>query len=480
MKRFFCAIWEHIEYIFVLLLFVGVFYLAFSYNSYAGPDYSSSPEYTNRLFDDSKVHKIEVVINPTDLASLRENPREKDKYVTTVTIDGQRFEKVSFSTRGNGSLGTVASLPDSNRYSYTLNFHKFNEHGSYYGLDKIALNSLVEDPSYLKDYLAYRIVAATDLDYPFTSFTELYINGELNGLYLALEGVDQAFLKRTNSSSDAALFHPVPYSIDHDRIKRDSRALPEGETGAWENDMGYDGSDFVYRGDAVESYDSIFENAVTKYSKRDETFIIEAIESLSEYSLRNPEDYWDIDSIIKFFVVGSLIPNSDSYLGGTAQNYYLKLSNGKLSLIPWDFDRAFHLEEESLEGSTSKDNAVLWPIDNPLINVSSKDERPLWRLIANNPEYMEQYHDVLQAVLDEYMFSGKCVQELETAASLIRQYVYSDPTKLTTIDGFEQEVDYLHHFILPRADSIQRQLWGIDSSTKRKGESQPKRDIVDG
>ncbi len=467
MKRFFYAIWEHIEYFFILVLFVGVFYLSFTNNSYAGPDYHTSPEYANRLFDETRVHRIDVQIDEKKLASLRENPKDKTKYRTTVTIDGEKLENVSFSTRGNGSLSAVAELDYSDRYSYTLNFHRYNEAGSYYGLDRISLNSLAADPSYLKDYLAYRIVAAIGLDYPLTSFTELYINGEPNGLYLATEGIDNTFLKRTNSSPDAALFHPIPYSFNHDKINQNSKTSSIKEVDGEMEWMGYGGSDLVYVGDAIEDYNAIFDNATTKYSRADEVFVIDAIESLSEFSLKSPEDYWDMDSVIKFFVAASLIPNSDSYLGGTSQNYYLKLSNGKLSLMPWDYDCAFHLEKESYDDnySSNRNNAIGWPIDSLLIG-PSKDERPLWRLLADNPDYLNRYHATLQTVLDEYIFSGDYLQSLESASRLIRGYVYSDPTKLTTNEGFEEEVEYLHHFIPARADSIQRQLWGIDSSTK--------------
>ncbi len=464
MKRFFYAIWEHIEYFFILALFVGVFYLSFTNNSYADPDYYSPPEYADKLFDESRVHRIDVQIDEKDLASLRENPREKKKYRATVTIDGYTMDNVSLSTRGNGSLGVVAELDDSNRYSYTLNFHKFKENGSYFGLDKLSLNSMVSDSSYLKNYLAYHIMAATGLEYPLASYTELYVNGELNGLYLATEGIDDSFLKRTNSSEDASLFHPVPYYVDYDRQYRNNQSSPDGAIISEENKGG---SDLVYHGDAVENYDSIFENAVTKYSRLDEVFIIEAIESLSEFSLKAPEEYWNIDSVIRFFIATSLMPNSDSYSGDTAQNYYLKLSDGKLSLIPWDYDRAFHLEKESYDSIyfTNRNNAVSWPIDSPLIG-SSEDERPLWHLVVDNPDYLERYHTILQTVLDEYIFNGDYLQDIESASSLIRNYVYSDPTKLTTNEGFEEEVEYLHHFIPARADAIQRQLWGIDPSTK--------------
>lgn len=461
MKRLFNFFRDHlIEYFFIALAFVGAFYLALTQGSYADSSHQSTPRYTEKLFNQSVVHKIEVKINPEDLVSLRENPQEKDKYITSVIIDGEEFEDVAFSTRGNGTLKVIAEMPDSNRYSYTLNFRKFNKSRSYYGLDKLSLNSLTADSSYLKDYLAHHLSSASGLDAPFTAYTELYINNELNGLYLAIEGIDKTYLSRTGSSADATLFHPLPYSVDHDRIYRESQTMPEGETGIWEEDIGYNGSNFRYLGDSAADYDAIFENAITKYSKADERLVIDAIRSLEpNENSPPPEQFWDIDSIIDFFVAAAFVPNGDSYLGATSQNYYLKISGGKLSLIPWDFDRAFHIDEPA-QSATAENSAIFWPIDSPLLG-PPEDDRPLWRLIANNPDYMAKYHARLQQMLDDYLLSGKCRQEFDAAVELIRHYVYSDPTRLSTTDEFEDEVEYLRRFILLRADSIQKQLWDI-------------------
>ncbi len=459
LKHFFVFLYEHLEYIFAAILFVGVFYLAFTQGSYADPAVPRENLYTQKIFDQSYVHKVEVEIGNTDLENLLAEPRERVKYATSVTIDGEQFKDVAFSTRGNGSLMELSADAETDRYSYTLNFHKYSK-GSYYGLDKLVLNNLFVDPSYLRNYLAFKLAAASQIDMPLTSFTELYINGELKGLYLAIEGVDHAYLNRTNSSPDAALFHPVPHSIDHNRVYEESKTTIAGEVTPWDADPGYGGTDFRYLGDEPEKYSAIFSNAATKYSQADEALIINAIRSLEPNELSvSPEQFWDIDSIINFFVTAAFAPNGDSYLGVTAQNYYIKISNGKLSLIPWDFDRAFYVSglTESLD---AKDGAVLWPIDSPLFS-TIEDERPLWRLIVDNPEYLEQYHARIQQVLDDYLLSGKCRQDFDTAVELIRYYVYSDPTRFGTVEEFEDGVEYLRRFILFRADSLQKQLWGL-------------------
>lgn len=490
MKRLLNYFRDHIlEYLLIALLLGGVFYLAISKGSYAEPGSSVRTVYANKLFDDSRVHKVEITIDQKNLEALLENPREKERYISIIDIDGEHFADVAISTRGNGSLLTIANDETSERYSYTLNFHKFNNRGSYFGLDKLILNNLYSDPSYLKNYIAFKISAASGVESPLTSFTELYINGEFKGLYLAIEAIDQSFLGRTNSSRNASLYHPIPYNIDWDRIYRDEKYLPEGEIIDSDNHPDssfhtYGGADLVYRGNDPSLYASIFENAATKYSRADEELIIKAIESLSEFTDLNPADYWDIDSVIRFFVSNALVPNADSYVSSFAQNYYLKLSNGKLSVIPWDFDRAFRLghdeqsesfgmgETETTFSNDVDDLAVNWSIDSPLIGYS-EEERPLWRLVASNPEYLEKYHTLLQETLDNYLLNGEARKDFDDATELIRDYVYRDPSKFFSDFEFESEVEYLNEFILLRSDSIQKQLWDIPLDDGKKTDDEP-------
>ena len=98
--------------------------------------------YETKLFDVSCVHTIDISILETDWADLRKNPREKTKYPVDVTIDGETVEQVSFTTKGNTSLSFIADDPDSDRYSFKINFGKYVPVQTYYGLNKLSLNNL--------------------------------------------------------------------------------------------------------------------------------------------------------------------------------------------------------------------------------------------------------------------------------------------------------------------------------------------------
>ena len=69
------------------------------------------------------------------------NPTDKTKYRVIVTIDGEVTENVSFATKGNSSLVFVAQNENSDRYSYKLNFGKFEKGQTSDRLRKYILSS---------------------------------------------------------------------------------------------------------------------------------------------------------------------------------------------------------------------------------------------------------------------------------------------------------------------------------------------------
>ena len=154
--------------------------------------------YENKLFDTSYVHTINVEIADDDWEDLKANPTQKTKYQVDITIDGETINDVSFSTKGNTSLSSVSSDSDSDRYSFKVNFGKYVENQTYYGLNKLNLNNIYADATYMKDYISYKIFDEAGVDSQLVSYVDIQINGEEFGLYLAIEDISESYLNRTN------------------------------------------------------------------------------------------------------------------------------------------------------------------------------------------------------------------------------------------------------------------------------------------
>ncbi|MDE7054663.1 MAG: CotH kinase family protein, partial [Oscillospiraceae bacterium] len=106
--------------------------------------------YENRLFDSSRVHTIEIVMDDWD--AFIETCQNEEYSPCSVVIDGEHYKNVGIRAKGNTSLTSVAAM-GSSRYSFKIEFDQYDSTKSYHGLDKISLNNLIQDNTMMKDYL---------------------------------------------------------------------------------------------------------------------------------------------------------------------------------------------------------------------------------------------------------------------------------------------------------------------------------------
>ena len=171
---------------------------------------SASCGYESRLFDTSKVHSIDIVMDDWD--GFLETCENEEYTDCTVVIDGDSYKNVAIRAKGNTSLSTVSQL-GSDRYSLKIEFDHYNSAENYYGLDKLCLNNIIQDTTYMKDYLSYQLMAQMGVPSPLCSYAYITINGEDWGLYLAVEDVEDAFLERSYGSDHGELYKPDSQSF---------------------------------------------------------------------------------------------------------------------------------------------------------------------------------------------------------------------------------------------------------------------------
>lgn len=450
--------------------------------------------YENKLFDTSYVHTINIEIADDDWEDLKANPTQKTKYQADITIDGETINDVSFSTKGNTSLSSVSSDSDSDRYSFKVNFGKYVENQTYYGLNKLNLNNIYADATYMKEYVSYKIFDEAGVDSPLVSYVDIQINGEEFGLYLAIEDISESYLNRTNDG-EGELYKPETSSLANmgggkgniqppsdmkmpDGMERpndmqapdnaDSSGNMErpndmkmpGGNGFPNGDMFSDdnGASLKYTDDEVSSYSDIFDNTITNSDEDDWNKVIAALKSLSE---DNAESAVDTDEVIRYFVAHNFVLNYDSYTGNMLHNYFLYENDGKLSLLPWDYNLAFGTFSGGGEMGNGENATALinTGIDSPLSGADEAD-RPFWEFIASDEDYLEQYHKVYDELISSFFESGKFESELERVYNMIRPYVEKDTSAFYTVDEFDDAYETLNKFCLLRAESIRKQLSG--------------------
>ena len=502
--------------------------------------------YEDRLFSTDKVHTIDIVMD--DEEEFFENAQDEEYTICSIVIDGESMKNVAIRCKGNTSLTNVASYGN-NRYSLKIEFDHYDSTKTYHGLDKLCLNNIIQDNTYMKDYLVYTWMNEMGVDAPLCSYAYITINGEDFGLYLAVEAIEDSFLTR-NYDSTGNLYKPDSQSMgggrgegknfdmseqmenfgfsfdDFDSSEEgmtmpDMSNLPESleqmenfgfssdDLGGFEEgmtmpdmqgqqipdmengqtnsenppekpdgdengnttsnmpdmsdlqmpdnaggmgggmSMGSDDVKLIYSDDNVSSYSNIFDNAKTDPTDTEKQTLIESIKSLNSYE--NLDKILDTDEVIRYFVVHNFSVNGDSYTGSMIHNYYLYENDGKMSMIPWDYNLAFG----GFQGGAS--SVVNDSIDSPLSTAS--DERPMWEWIKKSDEYTSTYHTLFSEFL-ETDFEA----QIESTYELIKEYVEKDPTKFCTYDEFTTGVSTLKEFISLRVTACKNQLSGDNTS----------------
>ncbi len=479
--------------------------------------------YEDRLFDTSTVHTINIIME--DWEGFLENCTDEEYVECTVVIDNEAYKNVAIRAKGNTSLTQVASYGN-DRYSFKIEFDHYDSTKTYYGLDKLCLNNIIQDNTYMKDYLTYQLMNSFGVNAPLSSYAQILVNGEEWGLYLAVEGVEDGFLERCYGSHSGELYKPDSQSMgggrgnggdfsmgqwqenredlegqtremeerftqeDFDPGKMpqdfDPEDLPEdfapeefepgaggpGRGGFGGGGMGSDDVSLIYTDDDYNSYSNIFDNAKTDITDSDKDRLIQSLEDLNNQE--NLESVVDMDQVLRYFVVHNFVCNFDSYTGSMIHNYYLYEEDGQLAMIPWDYNLAFG----GFMGSSDGTSLVNYPIDTP-VSGGTVDSRPMLSWIFSSEEYTQRYHDAFAQFLEEIFDSGAFTQLIQETQALIAPYVESDPTKFCTYDEFLAGVDTLEQFCLLRAQSIAGQLEGTIPSTQ-EGQQEDSSALIDG
>lgn len=374
-----------------------------------------------------------------DWDGFLETCQDKEYAQCSLVIDGETCGSAAIRAKGNNSLSSVSAYGN-NRYSFKVEFDHYDSSKTYYGLDKLNLNNLIQDNTMMKDYLVYRLMGDFGVAAPLCSYVYLTVNGEDWGLYLAVEGVEEAFLRRNYGSSYGELYKPD--------------SMNGGGGGRASNDD----VKLQYVDNDPDSYSNIFNNAKTDVSQADQERLIASLKQLSQGA--DLEEILDTDAVLRYFVVHNFVCNFDSYTGSMVHNYYLYEEDGVLSMIPWDYNLAFGSFQEQMSAT----ELVNFPIDTP-VSGGDLESRPMVAWIFQDESYTRLYHQYFSQFLTDFFDSGVLEERIDATAALLAPYVQQDPTKFCTYEEFQTAAETLKEFCSLRAQSIAGQLAGTIPAT---------------
>lgn len=416
--------------------------------------------------DKTQIMEIQLIVDERQWAHMLENATEEEYIPATVIINGSKIDNVGIRPKGNSSLRTVAQDDTSDRYSFKIEFDHYIAGQTCLGLDKIVLNNMQGDATYMKEYLSYDIMEYIGVHSPLYAFADISLNGETWGFYLAVESLEDSYAQRIYGSNHGEMYKPESMGVRGEENSPSAFNRPEEGPGKEAmGGMASKGVSLQYIDDEISSYSSIFDNSVFDTNESDHMRVVQALKKLS-YG-EELESTIDIEAVLKYFAAHTVLVSLDSYVSNMGHNYYLYEEDGQLSILPWDYNLAF--------GGFQSGNAsdvVNYPIDTPVSGVSLED-RPLLGKLLELPVYMEMYHSYLQEIVDHYFNSGLFEQTVSAVNALISSYVEADPTAFYDYDAYILGVSELTKLGLLRAESIEGQLKGTIPSTSSGQNADP-------
>lgn len=465
------------------------------------------------LFEPDRVHTLDIRVEDGAWEDFIATATNKEYIACTVVIDGDVCENVGLRAKGNSSMQRVTQARNG-RYSLKIEFDHFVDGQLYKGLDKLALNNLVQDDSAMRDYLAYRMMGEFGVAAPLCSYIYITVNGEDWGLFLAVEAIEDSFLQRNFGLYHGELYKPDSFGNDNgddDDREEDTASAEMGgrpmmprasgeasseqaetsptETAETETTdeavaeeeaaeaepasremrpgggggMGVMGSaDLLlqYIDDDPASYPNIFGAEKTDVNKQDRLRLIASLKRMT--AGESIEQVVDVEQVIRYFVVHGFVCNWDSYTGSMHHNYYLYEKDGRLSMIPWDYNEAYGSGGGG--GGSSMSGAVNRPMDTP-VSSGTVEERPILAWIFADEAYTEQYHALYEEFLSQIIESGEAEDMIRQAAELIAPYMEKDPTAFCTYEEFLEDVEWMSTFFALRGASLRGQVDGTIPST---------------
>lgn len=262
-------------------------------------------------------------ISATELDQLEIEPDEYVKGTFQLKVDGVPKGPLltDVGIRLKGGLGSSRPVK-TDKSGFKVRFDEFVDDQLYFGVKRLTLNNMVQDPSMVHETLVYKLFHALGVPAPRTGYAFIRVNGEPYGVYLNIETYDEVMLPR--------LFASTQHLYEADAAGVDVRP---GEADTFEVDEGDD-----------EDLSDL------------EALATAAADTVGDWS-DGVEAVADLDEMTRMWAVERYAGNWDGYAGRYADplpsgpfrpnNYYLhSLENGVFTMLPWGTDQTWHVPLE--------------------------------------------------------------------------------------------------------------------------------------
>ena len=352
---------------------------------------------------------------------------DEERLIGTAVINGIRFDSVGVRYKGNSSY-RVGSLKK------PLNIKLDHVHlgQTLDGYGTLKLSNGFKDPSLVREVLSFEI-ARKYMPASLANFINVYINGQLIGIYTSVQSVDKNFLETHFLGSENAFFKgeivqgpPPP-------------GCPTGAPRIW-----------GYLGNNPNCYSQYYEMR----SDAGWEDLIAFIDTLN----RVPdavENVVNVDRLLWMLAFDILMVNLDAPIN-FAHNYYLyKDDTGQFNPIVWDLNENMGVFRSLLNtGGGGPNNrplnlAEMQRLD-PFLR-STHPGFPIIQKVLSNPMYRKMYVAHLKTIMDDNFSNGWYESRALELQDIIDTHVRADPHKPYSYNDFKNNV---HQSISGNPESV--------------------------
>ena len=410
---------KKIYYVFLVLLIILLLFYK-----------SNHKEIEKQLIEISPdtIAEVKIIDQYNNMEKLYEDP-EAEKYVLVdIFINGEYFKDVGIRTKGSTIYDVIKKSSNPKKHSFKIKLDYVNKNQNYNGINEFHLNSGVPDISRIREFIVYEAYNDMGITTQKYCLTKVSINNISNGLFTMVEVVNTRYVRSKYNSSNGNLYKP------ENIIK--------------ENVIG---SDLIFRSNNPQKYKAIFNNTKTdNTTDEDKTRLISVLKKLRS---KNKEDiessFMDFDKIIKMMAINTVLENLDNFYGATSRNFYLYEENGKLDIIPFDFNM-------SLGRNGNLSAFPLEEVDD--IDIFNGNITSIFlEIIKDNSYFLDKYYNYINETI-EMLYEKNYIEKVDYIDNRVSNIVKGDKNYLYSYDEYKVEVEVVKSFIESRIEYIKNEL----------------------
>ena len=261
------------------------------------------------LFEEDTLPEFYLELDDDALDDLRREPYEYTE--ATLVYDGRRYGPIGIRTKGENSW-----RPFAQKSSIKLDFNRYDDSPGRFGeLKGLTFNAMNEDYSMMHERVAYRIYRNAGVPAARGHHAVLYVNGELYGLFVMLDTIDDVFLGRWFDDTSGSMWEQHDGDLTDDYVQNNLYfQLEEGDD---------DRTSLQALADALEGSGP------------------EALEAAGQYL--------DWEAFYRYWAAGSVAMNFDAYpfrFAGDDCHLYFDPERERLVYIPHGVDETFYYDDD--------------------------------------------------------------------------------------------------------------------------------------